>query len=508
MLGKTRILYLITFTMLDGQSSWYLHFAQNATLIALSFLFLPLDTFVLGIAYIVQWLRPQHTARDRLRRSRGFRPKTILVTGVGMSKGMTLARMFYKAGHNVIGADFESYNILACGRFSKALSKFYGLSPVQGEHDSSAYAQDLLEIVQKEKIDLWVSCSGVASAVEDGHAKEVIEQQSSCRAIQFDINTTSTLHEKHTFIQQTESFGLPTPETHNITSRAMVHQVLNHTTKKKYILKCVGMDDASRADMTLLPRRTMSETYSHIADMSISPTKPWVLQQYVRGEEYCTHSLVIDGQVRAFVACPSSELLMHYDTLPSESALSRSMLQFTKVFAARSGEGFTGHLSFDFLIDEVVTERGLEKVLQPIECNPRAHTAVVLFIGQDVAMTKAYLGALRPQINGVAADNEMDLVTPENPTKYYWMGHDLIAFVLYPLLAVLQGKMTVGGYLRGCIAFFEHLLFWKDGTFEMWDPLPWWWLYHVYFPGQFLWSIIQRRKWSRVNVSTTKMFLC
>lgn len=213
-----------------------------------------------------------------------------------MSKGLTLARMFYGAGHNVIGADFEPHDISVCGRFSKALSKFYSLSPVQGSEGSSDYAQDLLEIVQKEKVDLWVSCSGVASAVEDGYAKEIIEQHSSCRAIQFDVDTTSTLHEKHTFIQQTAKLGLPIPETHNVTSRAAVHKVLD-VTKKKYILKSVGVDDANRADMTLLPRRTMSETYSHIADVPISPTKPWVLQQFVRGKEYCTHSLVVNGYV-------------------------------------------------------------------------------------------------------------------------------------------------------------------------------------------------------------------
>lgn len=506
--------------MLDGHSSWRLHFAQNAALILISLFFLPLDTFILAIAYILQWLRPQHSARRRLRQSRGFRPKTILVTGVGMSKGLTLARTFYNAGHNVIGADFERYDILACGRFSKSLTRFYSLSPVQGDHTFSNYAQDLLEIVQKEKVDLWVSCSGVASAVEDGHAKEVIEQQSSCRAIQFDIPTTSTLHEKHTFIQQTANLGLPTPETHNVTSRAAIHKVLNHnrssssSAKKKYILKSVGVDDANRADMTLLPRRTTSETYSHIADVPISPTRPWVLQQFVRGKEYCTHALVIDNRVRAFVACPSSELLMHYEALPPESALSKAMLAFTQAFAARSAQGFTGHLSFDFLVDEAVSEKGLEMVLQPIECNPRAHTAVVLFAGQDLALSKAYLGALKTQgqINGAAAadadDSEADLVTPQHPPRFYWVGHDLVTLLLSPLLALLRGDMGLGAYMKGGITFAEHLLWWKDGTFEIWDPLPWWWLYHVYWPGQFLWCLLQRRKWSRVNVGTTKMFGC
>lgn len=71
-----------------------------------------------------------------------------------------------------------------------------------------------------------------------------------------------------------------------------------------------------------------------------------------------------------------------------------------------------------------------------------------------------------------------------------------------------NSKMTIRAYLQNCTTFVDHLVFWKEGTFEIWDPLPWWWLYHVYWPGQFLWSILQRRKWSRINVSTTKVFGC
>ncbi|KAL8787490.1 MAG: hypothetical protein Q9195_007737 [Heterodermia aff. obscurata] len=491
--------------MLDGASSWRLHFAQNAALIAISLLFLPIDTLVVAVYYILQCFQSHNGARRRIRQSRGFRPKTILVTGVGMTKGLTLARMFYQTGHNVVGADFEPYDILVCGRLSKAISKFYSLS-----RGSTTYAQDLLEIIQKEKVDLWISCSGVASAVSDGHAQELITQHSpSCRAIQFNATTTSTLHEKHTFISQTSHLGLPIPETHNVTSRAAVHKVLNAPTlHKKYILKAVGVDDATRGDMTLLPRRTMSETYSHIATVPISPSTPWVLQQYIRGQEFCTHALVVDGVVRAFLACPSSELLMHYEALRPETALFGAMLRFTQAFAGRSGGDFTGHLSFDFLVEELVTERGVEMVLQPIECNPRAHTAVALFVGREKELVEAYLGALGPKINGTAVAQEREVVTVGRPPGVYWVGHDVVTLLLYPLLDLLQGRMAVKKYLQGCMTFLQHLLFWKDGTFEIWDPLPWWWLYHVYWPGQFLWCILQRRKWSRVNVSTTKMFGC
>lgn len=425
-----------------------------------------------------------------------------------MSKGLTLARMFYEAGHNVVGADFESFDVYVCGRFSRALSKFYRLQTLQGAHSSAYYAQELLDIVQKEKVELWVSCSGVASEVEDGIAKEVIERRSGCKCIQFDVRTTSTLHEKHTFIEETARLGLPTPETHHVTSRSAVHNVLNRTEKKKYILKSVGMDDANRGDMTLFPRRTASETYHHIAGLPISPQKPWVLQQFVRGKEYCTHALIVHGQVKAFVACPSLDLLMHYDVLPVESALSKAMYRFTEVFAARSEGGITGHLSFDFLVEEAATERGVEILLRTIECNPRAHTAVVLFQGKSSELAEAYLSALKPEINGSAETYEQTAITPDRPYKYYWVGHDVVTLLLNPLLQFFRRQTSFTAVLQDWITFIEHLLFWKDGTYETWDPLPWWWLYHVYWPGQFFCCILQRKKWARINVSTSKIFAC
>ena len=498
--------------MLDAHSSRAAHFLQNAALILLSLILLPLDTFILFSSYALQSLLHENInrRRRRIRRSRTFYPKTILVTGVGMAKGLSLARAFYQAGHRVIGADFEPYGVPVNGRFSVVLSKFYPLSRPNSKEGATHYIQDLLSAVRREKVDLWVSCSGVASAVEDGQAKEVIERHTPCKAIQFDTKTTATLHEKHSFIQHTKRLALPAPETYGVTSRSAVHNILNNADDKLYVLKSVGVDDASRGDLTLLPRPTLSETYEHVADITISNDKPWVLQQFIPGEEYCTHALVVDGDVKVFVACPSSELLMHYEALHPRSALSKAMLKFTQEFAARSGDGMTGHLSFDFLVEESASEKGLEKVLYPIECNPRAHTAVVLFEQHATQMTHGYLTALAPEMNGAAVNGVKEhIVVPTHPAKYYWIGHDLVSLVLLPLLGIfVLSPGSIRDFFEGCYLFVQHLLFWKDGTYEIWDPLPWWWLYHVYWPGQFLACILQRRKWSRVNVSTTKMFNC
>lgn len=490
-------------TMLDGTSSPSLHRLQNLTLILLSLLCLPLDSLVLLVCYAFNLVIQSGVDRTRSRHKAqpGFKPYTILVTGVGMTKGLALIRLFYEAGHTVIGADFEPHGALACGRFSRSLARFYRLSKPTPKGGFSPYIQSLLDIITKEKVDLWVSCSGVASAVEDGEAKEIVEARTACKAVQFDVKMTQILHEKNSFIQHTSSLSLTAPETHMITNPATAMKILRDApADRKYVTKTIGVVDAVRADMTLLPKSTPQATEKHIARLPISEDIPWILQQYIDGREYCTHALVIKGQVKAFVACPSAELLMHYEALPAQSPLSKAMLKFTETFARHGGESFTGHLSFDFMVENGQAKDVGRVVLYPIECNPRAHTAVALF-NRSTDMVDAYLSL-------VDYDAKRGIATPVQQYSYYWVGHDLVTRVFLPALDFLLLRTTLSALVSSYRDFVLHILFWRDGTFEIWDPLPWWWLYHVYWPMRFLSCIQTGSKWSRLNVSTTKMFEC
>jgi hypothetical protein len=483
--------------MLNSQASRPAHAAQNAALIILTIALLPISLPILVGSLAVSL----HNRPVRPPPPPGSR-KTVLVTGVGMTKGLALARAFHAAGHRVIGADFSA---AAPGRFSRAVERFVRLpKPSTGAGAGAApYIEGLVAVIQEEKVDLWVSCSGVASAVEDGEAKEVVERTTPCRAVQFDVAATQMLHEKHTFIARTARLGLPVPETHTVTSRDAVEDALRRAPSgRKYILKTIGVDDAARGDIaTLLPRDTPQETSRHLARLRISEAEPWILQQFVVGDEFCTHALVVRGHVRAFVACPSSELLMHYTALPPESALSRAMLAFTQTYAAEGGESFSGHLSFDFLVEDPTPTEPDEIVLYPIECNPRAHTAVCLFNGTP-EMVDGYLDLLADGLG------ESEVVTPRFRHRYYWVGHDLVELVLSPLLEVVRLRASPVELARRWSVFLTHLMTWKDGTFELWDPAPWFCLYHVYWPMQFLACLWSGRKWSRLNVSTLKVFEC
>ncbi|QIW96794.1 hypothetical protein AMS68_002312 [Peltaster fructicola] len=512
---------------LTAQSSKETHAAQNAALILLSLVFLPLDTFILFISLLYSLFISSAAEKSRRAalRTPGFRPRTVLVTGVGMSKGLTLTRIFYAAGHTVIGADFETpFLPTTCGRTSIALKKFMRLQRPHGSSGALAYAKSVVDIIVQEKVDLWVSCSGVASAIEDGMAKEMVEGLTSCRAIQFDVPTTQKLHEKHSFMEYTKSIGLAIPDTHTVTSKTAILSLLEPSRCKdrRYILKYIGTDDSVRANMTLLPLDTPSATKEYLSRIEVSTERPWILQQYIAGPEYCTHAVVIEGEVKAFVSCPSAELLMHYEALPQTSALSQSMLRFTQEYAAAGGQSFTGHLSFDFMVEageaEAAKRDATRQVkLYPIECNPRAHTAVVLF-GNTPEMAAAYTSILNNTTSPPAGTTKHEQLTngnaqkpvfPHKPARFHWIGHDLVNKLILPVSRLLTAKdASLQLLVHDLMTFLHYGLRWKDGTYEIWDPWPAWWLYHIYWPAQFAVALVLGRKWSRVNVSTCKMFMC
>ncbi|KAI2642169.1 carbamoylphosphate synthase large subunit [Xylaria nigripes] len=487
-------------------------------LVFLSFLLLPLSLAILCFSALYQVIdsrcqQPRNTTHD------GNTRRTILVTGVGMAKGLTLARAFYLSGHRVIGADFDDYIMPCSGRFSKSLSVFRRLSRPSGSVNAKAYTELLKQIVEDEGVDLWVSCSGVASAIEDARAKETIEEQTSCRCVQFDVTTTAMLHAKNTFMRACTERDLLVPDTHEITSKEEVLRILAALKPsypdRKYILKPIGIDDANRGDMTLLPLSSDLETRKHVTRLPISTTTPWILQQFIPGdEEYCTHALIVRGELKCFVVCPSSELLMHYVPLPRDDARWHAICDFTLEFleCSENATTMTGHLSFDFKADS-------EGRIYAIECNPRAHTAVVLFAQQGPEMqdmVRAYLSVMeRPKDNSAynkgfddrnSGDEKTFVMPPVTVHPRFWIGNDVVTLLVLPLLRLATGSTSWKSFSEQGLTLLEHVWTWKEGSFEVWDPIPAFVLYHVYWPLTILSVWWHGHHWSRINVSTTKIF--
>ncbi|KAF4591674.1 ATP-grasp enzyme-like protein [Ophiocordyceps camponoti-floridani] len=457
----------------------------NLSLIVLSLALLPFTTAILLLLTILL------TILHRLRHEPSPPRKTVavLVTGVAMAKGLCLARLFHRRGLRVVGVDCSR---LAAGRVSASLDAFHLLpSPGPSPSSNDAYVRAIVHVVRREGLHLCVFVSDVKAAVHDALASHLIHDTTAAQTIQLSLSDIQTLDAKDTFASFVSALGLPTPDTRVVTSSVEAIDFLRQRcglrqpARDRYLVKAVGVNDEARFDMPLLPLPTETETLDKLAAIPFAAEAPFVLQRFVRGPEFCTHALVVRGRVRAFVACPSSDLLMHYVALPSDSPLNRKMLAFTRAVV---GPEWTGHVSFDFLL-------GKDGELYPIECNPRVHTAVVLF-RDTPQLVDEYLGVLEPE-----RGDDDEVLFPHRPRRYYWVGQDLVEAIFCPLLA-----RHVTGLADGIVSFARRVCEFRDGAWEAWDPWPWWWLYHVYWPARFAWMALKGERWSRVNVSTGKVF--
>ncbi|RDW75202.1 hypothetical protein BP6252_06344 [Coleophoma cylindrospora] len=435
---------------LSKSSPLYLHILQNTALLCISFIFTPVCIFLTGLFLLISPLTKTHQQAIQAQNQNpapACSQRRILVTGVGMSKGLFLARCFYLAGHRVIGADFEPDGVYVPGRFSRALQSYHRLvqpaSPSSAAQDSSngfakAYANQILELVRRERIELWVSCSGVATAVEDGEAAEVVGRETGCKVVQFGAGWTAVLHDKYSFIENTARVGLTVPDTKLVTSIAEAVEYLHPARReheeehekdqarerggRRYILKPAGMEDSSRADMTLLPLPASTQTTQHLKTINPSPSRPFVLQQFLTGQEFCTHALILNGEVRAFVACPSADILMHYQALPARCRLSRALELYTTRYITSIGDRISGHFSLDFMVDE--NREGTAKPVPHRVQPPSTHSSAAL--RQPDARPSGDL-SLPPQARGSPAQPHGKASGLESPPRHAPQPQDLLA---------------------------------------------------------------------------------
>ncbi|CAZ82950.1 unnamed protein product [Tuber melanosporum] len=477
------------------------HIFKNLSLIFLSGFFLPISTVILLFSLLKECLWPSPDALLLPPEKR----KTVMISSLATAKGLSLARSFYLAGHRVIGIDIARGGEISSGRFSQALDAYYVIDSPVSEEDGGqqGYEDALLNIIRRESVDLWICVSDVVSTVEDAVAGERIRKETECAVFQPLPETCRTLHHKNLFIQHTGKIGLNTPETVCVTSRAEALQFIQakELSGRKYTLDSIALSNAPQphSDMMLFPHPIAEESKAYISKLPISTNHPWLFQEHITGPEFCTHTVVSNGQLRAFVGCPSSEPRMHYQGLEIYSEHSLKLQELARRYVKSLENGcLTGQISFGVLVSG--GEDG-ELKLFPIECNPRAHNAVVLFEDAPEELCGAYLSLLEPVLGEQSGVSGAKCFVPNNTEaeKYYWFGHDLVTLFLLPLL---EGERVAEGLRE----FFTHLFSWKDATFRTWDPVPFWWLYHVYWPTFFWQCLISGTRWSRVDVSTTRVF--
>ena len=383
--------------------------------------------------------------------------KTILVSGGKMTKALQLVRSFHRAGHRVILIESHKY-WLTGHRFSWAVDRFYTVPNPQSEE----YIDALLAIVRQEGVDVYVPvCSPVASRY-DAEAKRVLSDY--CEVIHFDPEMVQKLDDKYEFSVVAASLGLSVPESYRITLPQQVVDFDFSKQEQKYILKSIPYDSVRRLNLTQLPCNTPLETAEFVKDLPISERNPWIMQAFIPGQEYCTHSTVRQGKLQIHCCCKSSAFQINY-----ERVYKPEIEEWVRQFVG--GLDLTGQISFDFIQAE-------DGSIYAIECNPRTHSAITMFYNH-ADVSKAYL------------ENGFPVIQPLKSSRpTYWIYHEVWRLVTHPAQIRQRLQIIFSG---------------KDAIFDWSDPLPFLMVHHAQIPWLLLENLRQFKGWIRIDFNIGKL---
>lgn len=242
------------------------------------------------------------------------------------------------------------------------------------------------------------------------------------------------LHDKDRFtswVAEQENLKEYLPKTLKVTNQDDLKDAANHL--GDYFAKPVFSRGGSK----------MVSNCGPIADQtslnSIYPTErqPWLVQEFVNGQDLCTYSLVQNGSVQAHSAYVHPREIEHAGGIVFESIDDPEALKFAQEVASLIN--YTGHISFDFMR----TENGLKI----IECNPRPTAGLIVMPTSQFLM-------------GMADLVDEPLVTPSG-RRFKYSSALLRNLFLYPK----EFKQD-----------WQHLLSdAKDVYFQFNDPMPAFW---------------------------------
>ncbi|MDY6938556.1 MAG: ATP-grasp enzyme [Cyanobacteriota bacterium] len=430
---------------------------KNIGTLVLLFIALPINLVIVMISLAIGVV----TAPFRQKKAID-NPKNILITGGKMTKALQLARSFHQAGHNVFLVETHKY-WLSGHRFSNAVKGFYTVPAP--EKDADGYSQELLKIVRNKNIDAFVPVSSPVASYYDSVAGTVLSEH--CEVIHFSPEITQMLDDKFKLCDKARSLGLSAPKSFHITNPQQILDFDFQADGSRYILKSIRYDSVSRLDMTQFPFEGMEE---YVKKLPISEENPWTMQEFIAGQEYCTHSTVRNGKIRLHCCSASSPFQVNYEHL-DKPEIYAWVEQFVKEL------NLTGQISFDFM-------QTADGTVYPIECNPRTHSAITMFYNHP-GLADAYL-------KDSTGENECPIEPLAESKPTYWLYHEIWRLTEIRSLSDLQtwtNKMVKG----------------TDALLQVNDPLPFLTVPHWQITLLLLENLRKLKGWVRIDFNIGKL---
>ena len=332
----------------------------------------------------------------------------ILLTGGRAPATLELARVFHRAGHSVFMA--ESLR----GHLSQPSNAIHANFVVPApRQETDAFLSALKKIVIENQIDLLVPTCEEVFYTAMAHDELPVFTEA--------IQKLKQLHNKWDF------YNSHVPDTMLIQNQDDV--LYAFTRWQGLVLKPVYSRFASRT--LILP--SLQKALS-----TLTFDSPWIAQEYIEGQAYCTYSICHSGHITAHAAYPSRFTAGQGATIVFEHVEHPEIFEWVRSFV--EANQFTGQIAFDF----IQTSAGQLFVL---ECNPRATSGV-------------HLLASHPRFAEAFLNPKMDCITPMDHRSHMLS----TAMLVYGLPDAIK-KNNFAQWLK---TFFSS----QDVMFNFKDPLP------------------------------------
>lgn len=340
----------------------------------------------------------------------------ILLTGGRAPATLELARAFHRAGHTVFMAESLRGHLSQPSNAIKA--NFVVPAPRQNKE---AFLIALKHIIIENQIDMLIPTCEEIFYVSMGR------DQLPCTVFTEPIKKLNNLHNKWNFVVNAIGIDLYAPETILINSQDDLLHAYAHW--RALILKPVYSRFAARTLITPPLQKALS---------TLKFDSPWIAQEFLDGQPYCTYSVCHNGVIHAHTTYPSTFTAGQGATIVFEHVEHPVIFNWVKTFVKENN--FTGQIAFDF----IQTPNGQ---LYALECNPRATSG-------------AHLLASNPMFVDAFLDPQPGCVTPLDRSTHMLS----TAMLMYALPKAIKN----GQFINWLKKFFAS----NDVIFDLKDPMP------------------------------------
>ncbi|GAB4496282.1 MAG: ATP-grasp domain-containing protein [Anaerolineales bacterium] len=278
----------------------------------------------------------------------------ILLTGGRAPATLDLARAFHRAGHTVFMAESLRGHLSQPSNAIKA--NFVVPAPRQ---ETEAFLAALKKIIRENQIDLLIpTCEEVF------HIAKGLDSL-PCRVFTEPLTKLDDFHNKWKFVVRAGECDLRVPESMLITRQDDLLYAYAHWSR--LALKPVYSRFAART-LILPPLKEALSTLT-FDPSSRSGQEPWIAQEYIEGQQFCSYSVCQNGRITAHAAYPTVFTAGQGATIAFQPVEHPAIYEWVQTFVDYYKA--TGQMAFDF----IQTEDGSVVAL---ECNPRATSGLHL----------------------------------------------------------------------------------------------------------------------------------